>query len=572
MHRHPAFGRWILLAGIATCCTALIGCGAGADSTPATAPKNAPWFQEITTSAKIDFLHNAGLTGSYFMPQSMGSGAALFDFDQDGRLDIYLIQGAGPGSGAKNQLYRQQTDGTFLDVSRGSGLDVAGFGSGVAIGDANNDGLPDVVVTEYGAIRLFVNEGDGKFLDVSRAGGIQSLLWATSASFLDFDRDGWLDLIVVNYVDYNPNQPCYGRRASQRDFCSPLEFSGTHTLLFHNITSQAGVEPRFEDVSNASGVGKLPGPGLGVLCADFNDDGWDDIFVANDQEPNRLWINQHDGTFRDEALARGVALDRLGKAGASMGVAWGDIDGDRLDDLFVTKLDFETHTLWKQGPRGLFLDRSPEAGLADVPRTTGFGTAFGDLDLDGDLDLAYVSGRVFAGEPAQNETLPEFWRSYAESNELLENDGRGRFASIAARNADFCGRSEVSRGLCYGDVDNDGDVDLLVTTTAGPARLFKNVVPQKGHWLVVRVLDPALKRDAYGAVVTVAAGDRTWQRLINPGTSYQSSNDSRAHFGLGGADRFDSIQVRWPDGTKEQFPGGASDRHLVLRKGEGAAP
>jgi hypothetical protein len=313
-------------------------------------------------------------------------------------------------------------------------------------------------------------------------------------------------------------------------------------------------------------------PGLGVVCADFNDDGWDDIFVANDQEPNRLWINRHDGTFADEALARGVALNGLGRAGASMGTAWGDIHADGLADLFVTKLDVETHTLWRQGPAGLFKDGTIDANLARAKRSTGFGTALADFDLDGDLDLAYVNGRVFAGPPADNRRLPAFWRRYAEPNALLNNDGQGRFQSIAAENQSFCGTAEVARSLCTGDIDNDGDLDMLVTTTAGPARLYRNVAPRKGHWLLVRAVDPAHNRDAYGAVVTIKAGERTWQRLINPGASYQCSHDLRAHFGLGNAKHIDEIRVRWPEGGEEVFAGGDADRLVMVRRGEGSAP
>ncbi len=546
------------------------GCNDSAPRTPA-APREPPWFVEATAEVKLDFLHDAGPAESYFMPASMGSGAALIDFDSDGRLDIYLLQAGGSSSKSTNRVYHQQPNGTFRDVSAGSGLDVAGFGAGVAVGDVNNDGLPDICVTEFGKLRLFENLGDGKFRDVSRSAGLESLLWGTSASFLDFDRDGWLDLVIANYVKYNAGHPCYGR-LGKRDFCSPNEFAGSVPLLFRNRTADSDTrEPRFEDVTESSGLAAAPGPGLGVLCADFNHDGWDDIYVANDQQANRLWVNQQNGKFRDEAVTRGVAVDGLGKPEASMGLCWGDIDGDEFFDLFSTNLDLETHTLWKQGPAGLFMDRTSEAQLTRVPRTTAFGTAFGDFDLDGDLDLAYVSGKVFAGEPVQNDDLPPFWRSYAEPNMLYENDGAGRFKLINDRNPAFSGRPEVTRALCCGDLDNDGDLDLLVATTAGPARIFRNTAERKGHWLLVQAIDPALKRDAYGALVTVVAGKRRWQRLVNPGYSYESSNDPRVHFGLGDAKQLDSINVRWPDGKRETFEGRSANQFVVLRKGEGAA-
>jgi hypothetical protein len=561
-------------------CFAFSACNRDSNSAAPAATRGKPWFQEVTTQAKINFSHDPGPNGSYFMPQSMGSGAALFDFDQDGRLDIYLLQGAGPETDSRNRLYRQQSDGTFRDVSEGSGLDVAGYGAGVAIGDVTNDGRPDVFVTEYGRIRLFVNKGEGKFADVSREAGLESLLWGSSASFLDFDRDGWLDLVVANYVAYDPTRPCYGRTGT-RDFCSPNEFAGTPTRLYRNATGDVARdkahegdsrEPHFEDVTDKSGLGDAEGPGLGIACADFNHDGWDDIFVANDQRPNRLWINRQNGKFEDQALLLGVALNALGRAGASMGTAWGDVDGDALPDLFLTKLDVETHTLWRQGPPGLFKDATIDAGLATARRSTGFGTVLADFDLDGDLDLAYVNGSVLAIDPVANEALPTFWRSYAEPGALFANEGPGRFVSISADNPDFCATAEVGRSLCAGDIDNDGDVDLLSTTTAGPARLFRNVAQGKGHWLLIRAIDPALRRDAYGAIVTVTAGKRSWQRLINPGTSYQCSHDPRAHFGVGETHEIDEIRVRWPGGPEEIFAGGEVDRLLTLRKGEGKSP
>jgi hypothetical protein len=560
------FSKWFTVCALPW----LLGCG-GSTQEPVSATSESSWFVEATSDVKLDFLHDAGPAESYFMPASMGSGAALIDFDQDGRLDIYLLQAGGANSSSTNRLYHQQDDGSFRDVSAGSGLDVAGFGAGVAVGDVDNDGLPDICVTEFGALRLFVNEGNGKFRDVSRAAGLESLLWGTSASFLDFDRDGWLDIVIANYVKYDAGHPCYGR-LGKRDFCSPTEFAGSVALLYRNRTPEnANREPRFDDVTEPSGLEAAPGPGLGVLCADFDHDGWDDIYIANDQQPNRLWINQKNGTFRDEAVLRGLATDGLGKAEASMGLCWGDIEGDGLADLFSTNLDLETHTLWKQSPAGLFMDRTSEAQLTRIPRTTGFGTVFGDFDLDGDLDLAYVNGKVFAGEPVRNDNIPPFWRSYAEPNMLFENDGAGRFQVVNSHNPAFCGRPEVTRALCCGDLDNDGDLDLLAATTAGPARVFRNVAARKGHWLLIRAIDPALNRDSYGAVITVIAAKRTFQRLINPGYSYESSNDHRAHFGLGSAAQFDSIEVRWPDGTTEKFKGGSADQLLILRKGEGAA-
>ncbi len=526
-----------------------------------------PWFEDITEAAGLRFMHDAGPPGTYFMPQNMGSGAALFDLDQDGRLDILLIQNGGPESGAKNRLFRQQDDGTFEDISAGSGLDVAGYGMGVAIGDVNNDGWPDVLLTSFRGVRLFLNTGQRRFVEVTKEAGLASLHWATAASFVDFDRDGWLDLVIVHYVEYDPTHVCRGASARQ-DYCHPGNFKATVAQLYRNGGPQANGRPVFEDVTAKSGLGGRPGPGLGVLCADFNGDGWPDIFVANDGQPNHLWINQKNGTFREEAVLRGCAVNALGKAEANMGVVFGDIDGDGLPDLFVTHLTEETHTLWKQGPRGLFSDRTIAAGLTGTRwRGTGFGVVLADFNQDGHLDLALVNGRVSRHVGANSTAFT--WDDYAERNQLLGNDGQGRFRDLSPANPALCGSRGLGRGLCGGDICGRGRVDLLATHANGPVRLLRNIAPTAGHWLLVQAVLPAWKRDAYGAVVTVTAGARQWSRLIQPSTSYLCSNDPRAHFGLGAVDRVDAVRVAWPDGAVEDFPGGPVDRRLTLRQGDG---
>jgi hypothetical protein len=580
MHRSPPFLTGVQrlpsgpVAGSALLLLCLtLGCGPSAPATPAGAPPPPPWFRDVTEESGIDFVHDAGPTGQYFLPQLMGSGAALFDFDNDGRLDAYLVQNAGPDSGATNRLFHQEPDGTFRDVSAGSGLDVAGHGMGVAIGDVNNDGLPDVLLTEYGRTRLFLNNGNGTFTDVTRESGLDSSAWGASASFFDYDRDGWLDLVVVNYVSYDPSREC-AQSSGQRDFCVPHSFTGTVTRLFRNLGPKAqgkagGV--RFEDVTMSSGIGRVPGPGLGVYCADFDGDGWPDIFVANDAQPNRLWINQKDGTFKEEAARRGIAYDVMGKAAGNMGVAVGDVDGNGLFDVFVTHLTEENHTLWAQERPGQFRDRTAAAGLTNPGwHGTGFGTVLADFNHDGAPDLAIVNGRVSRGPGHGGDQLAPFWRPYAERNQLFANDGGGRFRDLSATDP-FGALAAVSRGLACGDVNGDGALDLLVTAVAGRARLYRNVAPKAGHWLMVRAVDPAHKRDAYGAVVTVSAGGHRWLSAVNPGHSYLCSNDVRAHFGLGPAERVDSIRVRWPDGDlrEEVFAGGSVDRIVLLRRGEG---
>jgi hypothetical protein len=556
-HRRPPLLALALFAGLSGC----------RNADPAAPAPDAPWFEDVTDKVGLDFVHDAGPTGSYFMPQIMGSGAALFDFDGDGRLDIYLLQNGGP-KGAANRLYHQEADGRFRDVSAGSGLDFAGFNMGVAVGDVDNDGRPDVLVTRYTGVRLFLNEGGGKFRDATDEAGLDNPLWGTSAAFFDYDRDGRLDLVVVNYVEYDPSWRCAGAGGAP-DYCNPNQFAGSVTKLFHNKGPARGGRPggvRFEDVTLAAGLGAAPGPGLGVACADFDGDGWPDVFVANDGRPNRLWVNRHDGTFREEAVARGLAYNALGQAPANMGVALADVDGDGAPDVFVTHLTEETHTLWMQGPRGLFRDGTAAAGLAGPRwRGTGFGTTLADFDGDGFPDLAVVNGRVARGPAAPGS----FWGRYAERNQIFANDGAGRFRDLSPGQPAFCGRPGVCRGLASGDVDNDGAPDLLVTEVGGRARLFRNVAPRRGHWLLVRALDPSVPRDALGAEIVVQAGGRRRVGLVNPGQSYLCSADPRVSFGLGDARRVEALDVRWPDGTRESFPGGPADRIVEVRRGQG---
>ncbi len=532
-------------------------------------PTDPGWFEDVTDKVGLDFVHDAGPTdGSYFMPQIIGSGAALFDFNNDGRLDILLLQNGGPQSASKNKLYQQLPDGRFKDVSAGSGLDFAGYNMGVAVGDIDNDGWPDVLITQYGGVKLLLNNRDGTFKDVTKEAGLDVPGWSTSAAFFDYDRDGRLDLVIVRYLDYDPTIACTASSGTS-DYCNPKSFSGMTALLYHNVGSRG--RPQFEDVTAASGLGRTPGPGLGVICADFDGDGWPDIFVADDGKPNRLWINQKDGTFKEEAVRRGVAYNGMGLAQAGMGVALGDADGDGLEDLFVTHLGEETNALWVQGPRGLFRDRTGVSGLAAPHwRGTGFGTVMADFDLDGALDIAVANGHVHRNLSATGPAeLGPYWSAYAERNQLFAGDGHGRFRDLSPAQPELCGRPNVGRGLAVGDVNNDGAPDLLVTTAGGRARLLLNRAPNRGHWLAVRPLDPALGRYAVGAVVTVRAGGKSWLRRADPAGSYLCSGDPRALFGLGPASAVDGIEVIWPDGTREAFDGGPADRVMELHKGRG---
>jgi hypothetical protein len=529
------------------------------------------WFEDVTAELGVDFVHDPGPVGSYFFPQVMGSGAAVFDFDNDGALDIYLLQNAGPNSQSRNRLFRQQANGRFQDVTAGSGLDVAGWGMGVAVGDVNNDGRRDVLVTEYGRLRLFVN--NGRFRDVTQESGIESALWGSSACFVDYDRNGWLDLVVANYVEYNPQKTC-GDNGGRREFCGPKAFENAGTRLYRNLgATPSGASVRFEDATAKSGLGRLKGPGLGVICADLTGDRWPDILVANDSAPNHLWINRHDGTFEEEGVVRGIAYDAAGRPPANMGVAMGDVDGNGLADVYITHLPAELHNLWKQDAPGYFRDQTAATGLGTPGwRSTGFGTVMLDFDLDGSLDIAVANGAIQRSPTARSggPSSTSFWDAYAERNQLFINDGTGRFRERPAANGPFSTTPAVSRALAWGDLRGDGVAHLVVNRIGASARVYRNVAARKGHWLEIQAIDPALGgRDAYGAEITVHAASRSWKRWLNPAFSYMTSNDPRVHLGLGPADRIDSIDVVWPDGTEETFAGEPADRVVVVRKGKG---
>ena len=528
------------------------------------APEGPAWFEDVTNRLGIRFTHDPGAIGKYPMYQSIGSGVAACDLDGDGLPDLLFLTNAGPESSSTNALYRQKPDGTFEDVSNGSGLDFPGFNMGVAIGDVNNDGKPDVLITQYGGIRLFLNRGGMKFEDVTVAYGLKNPAWGTSAAFLDYNRDGWLDLIVVNYVDYDVGTPCQSR-AVQQDYCGPSGLRSSASKLFRNREGKG-----FEDVSVASRIGELGAPGLGVVVADFNGDGWPDIFVANDGKPNHLWINQKNGTFRNEAVTSGASCTQMGLHYAGMGVAVGDVENSGLLDLFVTHLASETNTFWKQGPRGTFRDVSATTGLTSLHRRgTGWGTLFADFDNDGFLDLAIVNGSIERQPPdGPRPGLSAYWAHYADRNQLVRGTGGGQFRDVSANTPAFCGYYTVARGLAAVDLDRDGGIDLIVTAIGERARVFRNVSTARGHWIALRLFDPKLNRDAYGAEVTVIAGGTRRLRVLSPAESFLSSSNTIAHVGLGGAATIDSIEVLWPDGTRERFPGGTVDRMVELRKGE----
>lgn len=551
------------------CCLVCLGCGQHSEKEPTQQPtvQQPAWFADATAKSQVAFTHDPGpIDGQYFLPQINGSGAALFDYDNDRRLDIYLLQGGGPGSSSRNAFFHQLPGGTFENLSKPSGLDIDGTNTGVAVGDVNNDGWIDVLVTQYLGVKLFLNQQAATFKDVTEASGLSNPQWGTSTSFLDYDRDGWLDLVIVNYLVFDKSRHCT-IRGGKRDFCRPNIFPGADSRVYRNRgLDEAGSWLGYQDVTESAGMAHKPGAALGVVCADFTGDHWPDIFVANDMQANHLWVNQGDGKFVDEAIPRGVAYNSRGDSLSNMGAVCGDVDNDGMLDLFVTVFTNERHALWKQGPRGSFVEQSAVSGLTQSRwHGTGWGTVLGDFDQDGGLDVALVNGYV------DRRDVPDesFWAGYADRNQVFANNGQGRFRDVSSDNPDLCGQTNVGRGLCVGDIDGDGALDLLVTQIGGPAKIMRNVAPQRGHWLIVRAFDPNLRRDAIGAEVSVETGSQRRVRLIQPGQSFQCSNDLRAHFGLGGDDRIELIEIRWPDGILERFPGSEVDQTLEIRRGSG---
>ena len=539
-------------------------------------------FKEVADQVGLKFRHYNGMTGKFYLPEITGSGGALFDFDNDGDLDVFLVQGntlepntqpgttlfpwRGPES-PRARLFRNDLPSkggklSFTDVTQQSGIVATGYGMGVAVGDINNDGLPDLYLSNLGSNQMYLNKGGGKFTDVTKESGTDDPRWSTSASFFDYDRDGWLDLMVVNYADFSvANSPnCYAATTA-RDYCTPRVFSAPGNRLFHNKGN--GV---FEDVTVPAGVSKEFGHGLGIVTADFNNDGWIDIYVANDGDQNQLWINQKNGTFINDALLAGAAVNRNGQTEAGMGVDAGDFDGNGTDDIFVTHLMDETNILLVNSGQAIFEDRTREAGLG-MPgrRFTGFGTFFFDYDNDGWLDLFVGNGAV--------QLLPELVQQkipfpLGQPNQLFRNTGKGSFVEIFDQ-AELQ-PLEVSRGAALGDVDNDGDTDVLVTNNNGPARLLINQVGNQNHWLGLRLVGKS-GRDMLGATVEIVVGENnTLHRRARTDGSYLVANDARVLVGLGKATRVKSVRVRWPSGAVEEWKDARVDQYTTLK--EGAAP
>jgi hypothetical protein len=515
-------------------------------------PAAAPGFRltDVTASAGIDFRHNSGAFGAKYLPETMGAGCAFLDYDGDGWLDILLVNGM-DWQGHKRQrstmrLYRNNRDGTFTDVTERAGLAVEIYGMGVAVADYNNDGFPDILITAVGQNRLFQNNGRGRFIDVTEKAGLGGRnAFSTSALWFDFDRDGLLDLLVCNYVRWAPARDVFcsvdGRRKA---YCTPEAYRGETCWLFRNRGNGT-----FEDVTAKSGIFDTTSKSLGAALLDYDGDGWPDLFIANDTQPNKLYHNLRDGTFEDAAVHAGVAFSEDGKARAGMGVDVGDFDNSGVASIAVTNFDNEMMALFRPLRPGVFADIAMKAGIGQPSRNSlGFGCAFFDVNLDGYLDLLAVNGHI-------DETARHLHTNlgYAQPPNLFVNDGKGSFRDVAgAAGAEFA-RPKVARGLALGDFDRDGDVDILVTTNQGPAFLYRNDVAPGRRSLRLRLVGTKSNRDAVGAVVRVSTPDGTQSRMVRTGSSYLSQSELALTFGLGPRDTATRVAIEWPSARTQEF-------------------
>ena len=549
-------------------------------------------FEDVTRDVGIDLWQHSGATGEMLLPELMGSGAAMIDYDNDGDMDVFLIQGSPTlpqgtplvpipaGWKPGNRLFRNNLKETgrlsFTDVTESSGLGLADKGMGVAAGDYDNDGFTDLYVTNYaqrdGADKngghnvLYHNNGDGTFTNVTASAGVASSGWSSSAAFIDYDKDGLLDLVVVHYLDFY-RRPCYTPQGSP-NYCGPQPFKGTITEVYHNLG-----HGRFKNVTDEVGLSAKPGPGLGILTGTFGTSGYPDFLVADDGAANHLWVNarrspqspENDRVFHEEGLSRGLAYAADGKPRAGMGIASGDIYGDGGEYLVVTNIPTESFTLFQRQPNGDFIDATEQSGLAHITLPyTGFGVGLIDMENSGRMDLFTANGAVNVTMAPPGDKFP-----YREKKLLLKNTGKG-FTDISASAGPIFQIPEVSRAAVFGDINNDGGMDILVTNNNGPARLLLNTVPNRGHWLLVHLEGTKTNRSAYGSTVEVVRKDGTsTKRWVRGDGSYLAANDPRAHFGLGNATEVDRIQVYWLSGGCEWWKPTSVDTIVNLKEGAG---
>lgn len=539
-------------------------------------------FVDITDRSGIDFVHFNGTTGRYLLPEITGAGGALFDYDNDGDLDLYAVQGtslitsdnpsAVPWRGKRpprDRLFRNDTGSNgnrethFTDVTEDSGITALGYGMGVATGDFNNDGWIDLYVTNLGSNQLWRNNGNGTFTDVTKESGSDDHRWSTSATFFDYDKDGWLDLFITHYVDFSVSmkRECFSL-SSALDFCGPAAYDPVGDKLFRNLG-----DGTFEDITNSSGISKIFGPGLGVVAADFDSDGWTDLFVANDGDYNQLWKNKKGtGVFENIAALAGVAVNRMGQPEASMGVAAEDFDNDGDVDLFMTHLERESNTFYLNEGNGLFEDRTIQMGLhAPSLRYTSFGTSLFDYDNDGWLDLLVLSGavRIIEELARKGDSYPLHQR-----NQLFRNKGKSGFEEITEKAGAAFELSEVSRGAALGDVDNDGDTDIVIFNNNGPTRLLQNQAGNKRHWIGFQLLQKNGGANTCQTRIELHdSNGNVLSRRAHTDGSYCSAGSPRILVGLGKSEKPKMVRVHWADGLIEQFDDLLIDRYWVLQQG-----
>jgi hypothetical protein len=524
---------------------------------------------DVTSQSGIHFSHNSGAYGRKFLPETMGSGCAFLDYDGDGWQDVLLINGMDWPNHRRTRttmrLYHNNRNGTFTDITGRAGLDIEMYGMGVAVADYNNDGFPDIFITCVGQNRLFKNTGRGTFLDVTRESGLAGREgFSTSALWFDFDRDGFLDLFVCNYVKWSPAQDVFcSLDGKHKSYCTPEAYRGETCWLFHNRGNGT-----FEDATATSGIFDTSSKSLGVAMLDYDEDGWPDLMVANDTQPNKLYRNQRNGTFKDVAVEAGIAFSNDGKARAGMGVAVGDFNGSGRPGIAITNFDDEMVGLYRPLGKGLYEDVAVQSGVGLPSKNTlGFGCVFADMNLDGALDLVVANGHI-------DETVRNIRGNvgYAQPPQLFLNDGAGKFRDIASEVDDAFQRPKVGRGLCYSDFDRDGDLDLLMTTNNGPAYLFRNDQLSRNRAIRFRLIGVKSNRDAIGARVQIFHGESSQSRLVKSGSSYLSQSELPVTFGLGQADRVDRVVLNWSSGSTEEYKNLPSGKLYQCVEGKGITP
>jgi hypothetical protein len=522
-------------------------------------------FRDITAQAGIRFSHNNAAFGKKYLPETMGPGCAFIDYDGDGYPDILIVNGQDwPGhtkTPSTLKLYRNNKNGTFTDVTSKAGLAVTMFGMGVAVGDYDNDGHDDIFVTALGQSRLFHNNGNGTFSDVTKTAG----MWgpnefSTSAAWVDYDRDGKLDLVIANYVQWSlPSDIYCTLDGAHKSYCTPESYKGTSIRLWHNLGGG-----KFEDATQKSGMGDPTSKSLGLAILDYNNDGWPDIAVANDTQPNKLYLNKQNGTFEEKAVAAGIAFSEDGVARAGMGVDAADYDRSGHPSLLITNFANQMLSLYHNEGNGLFVDEAPRSEVGrNTLVTLGFGCFFFDYDNDGWPDIFVADGHI------ENEIERVQKRvSYAEPPHLFRNLGGGKFQEVTAQMGDAFASSKVARGAAYADIDNDGALDVLLTTNGGRAWLFHNE-GGTSHSLRLKLVGTKSNRDGIGAVVRLTSGGAKQWQMLRSGSSYLSQSELVLTFGMGGATKADSVEVQWPSGQVDKIASLAADQTVTVEEGKG---